>query len=346
MSYSRNSKYLWSLTPGIFTILGNTLGTWWVLSNLIYSLVFLAILEFFMPEDKRNDQEEDSALPDFILFTHVVFQIIALSCFFISIYQGRISGYFLLFASISTGVHTGSSSIIVAHELIHRKARIWQVLGKFLLFTAGNIYFFVDHLRVHHKWVGTDKDPATAKKGESVYSFFIRSTVGQIISSWNVEKSRLAAMNKSVWSIRNYVFRSCLILASLFIAIYLSMGSLTLAAFLLQCLVANFLLEYTNYIEHYGLVRTDNSRVNVELSWQSDKVLSRFILIDLSRHSDHHFYASKPYHTLCSHDESPVLPAGYASCIYLAMIPPLWYKMIHPRIESMKKIEIKPGTIV
>lgn len=102
--------------------------------------------------------------------------------------------------------------------------------------------------------------------------------------------------------------------------------------FLLQSLVANFLLEYTNYIEHYGLSRPENTRVNVELSWQSDKVLSRFVLIDLSRHSDHHFFASKPYHTLRSHEESPVLPAGYASSIYLALIPPLWFKIVDPLI--------------
>ncbi len=345
MSYRRNSKYLWSLTPGIFTILGNSLGSWWVLSNLIYSLVFLAILEFFLPEDKRNDYEQDSGFPDFILFTHVAFQITALTFFFSSIYNGKINGYFLIFAAISTGVHTGTSSIIVAHELIHRKATMWQVLGKFLLFSAGNIYFFVDHLRVHHKYVGTDKDPATARRGESVYAFFLRSTIGQIISSWNVEKSRLDNLGASVWSIRNYVLRSCLLLTLFFTAIYMGLGPFALAAFLLQCFVANFLLEYTNYIEHYGLVRPENTRVNVELSWQSDKVLSRFILIDLSRHSDHHFYASKPYHTLRSHEESPVLPAGYASCIYLALIPPLWYKLIHPKIESMKDKEFTPGSI-
>ncbi len=345
MSYHRNSKYLWSLTPGIFTILGNSLGSWWVISNLIYSLVFLAILEFFLPEDKRNDESEDSKLPDFILVCHVVLQIIALSAFFNSIYQGRISGYFLIFAAISTGVHTGSSSIIVAHEMIHRKARSWQLLGKFLLFTAGNIYFFVDHLRVHHKWVGTDKDPATARRGESVYTFFIRSTIGQVVSSWKVEKGRLTGFNKSVWSFENYVLRSGLILIAFSSLLYAVIGPLALLAFLLQCLIANFLLEYTNYIEHYGLTRPDNIRVNVELSWQSDKVLSRFILIDLSRHSDHHFYASKPYHTLRSHEESPVLPAGYASCIYLAMIPPLWYKLIHPRIDLLNGKEISPGTI-
>ena len=345
MSYHRNSKYLWSLTPGIFTILGNSLGSWWVISNLIYSLVFLAILEFFLPEDKRNDESEDSGLPDFILVSHVAIQIIALSALFSSIYLGRINGYFLILAAISTGVHTGSSAIIVAHEMIHRKARLWQVLGKFLLFTAGNIYFFVDHLRVHHKWVGTEKDPATAKRGESVYLFFLRSSIGQIVSSWNVEKSRLSGINRSVWSPDNYVLRSIIILILFSTLIYIGIGPLALFAFLLQCLIANFLLEYTNYIEHYGLKRPENIRVNVELSWQSDKVLSRFILIDLSRHSDHHFYASKPYHTLRSHEESPVLPAGYASCIYLAMIPPLWYKLIHPRIDLLNEKEISPGTI-
>ncbi len=338
MGYKRNRKYLWSLVPGIITVLGNSIGSWWVVSNILFSLGLLAILDFFLPEDKSNEFDKNPLIPDTILIAHVAMQVLSISALLLSVRMERITGSQLVFAAISTGIHTGSSSIIVAHEMIHRKARIWQLLGKFLLFTAGNIYFYVDHLRVHHKWVGTLRDPATARLGESVYVFFIRSVLGQIQSSWMVEKKRLQDLGRSKWNLGNYVLMSTVLLILFGIIIFSGFGKACLMVFIIQCFVANFLLEYTNYIEHYGLTRPENVRVDAGLSWQSDKVLSRFVLIDLSRHSDHHFYASKPYHTLASHENSPVLPGGYASCIYLALIPPLWFRTIDPRIHHATEI--------
>ncbi|HNQ62298.1 MAG TPA: alkane 1-monooxygenase [Bacteroidia bacterium] len=337
MASTRNLKYLWSLLPGILTIAGNYLGSWWAISNFIFSLMVLAILEQLLPEDKSNQAESDSGIPDAILCTHFLFQILSLAVLFYSIREGRISGYFLVFAMLSTGVHTGSSSIIVAHEMIHRKSRHWQWAGKFLLLTAGNIYFYVDHLRVHHKWVGTVNDPATARKGESLYSFFLRSSIGQVRSSYNLEKERLAKLGLTSFHYRNYIVASVAILLAASFLIYEFVGIYGLAVFAGQCLLANFLLEYINYIEHYGLSRSLTNKVDTTLSWQSDKVISRFMLIDLSRHSDHHFLASKPYHTLHSHSDSPVLPGGYASCIYLALIPVLWFRIIDPKINTTRK---------
>lgn len=106
--------------------------------------------------------------------------------------------------------------------------------------------------------------------------------------------------------------------------------------FLIQCFIANFLLEFTNYIEHYGLTRSESERVVEGHSWQTDKAVSRFILIDLSRHADHHYLASKPYHTLDSHPQGAVLPFGYTSAVYLALIPPLWFRLVDPLVETVK----------
>jgi len=306
-------------------------------SNVVFSLVFLPFAELFFPEDKSNAVNDSASVPDVVLVSHFFIQIISLTVLFSSIYFHRIYGSALIGAALSTGIHSGSSSIVVAHEMIHRKKNLWQWMGKILLFSAGNIYFYVEHLRVHHKWVGTEKDPATARYGESLYRFFLRSTTTQIFQSWKIEVERLRKSGKKSFGINHYTFIN-IILQIVFISILFSfIGKYAVAVYLLQILIANFLLEYTNYIEHYGLVRNENERANAFHSWQTDKVISRFILIDLSRHSDHHFYASKPYHTLQSYDESPVLPAGYASSIYLALIPPLWFYLIHGRIREFNK---------
>jgi alkane 1-monooxygenase len=121
-------------------------------------------------------------------------------------------------------------------------------------------------------------------------------------------------------------------------ALWFLLGPIMVAMFMLQVFFANFLLEYTNYIEHYGLTRKPEERVTELHSWQTDKVISRYFLIDLSRHADHHYYASKPYHTLNSYESSPVLPLGYVSMIFCALVPPVFQKLMHARIHSLGTI--------
>ncbi len=203
------------------------------------------------------------------------------------------------------------------------------------MFTAGNVYFYVDHLRVHHKWVGTTKDPATSNYGESLYQFYFRTTAGQFMSALNNDADRLRALNASPYGIKNFVVASCLMLFVFMGLLFYLFGVMVLAAFIIQAFIANFLLEYTNYIEHYGLSRNENERVTEFHSWQSDKVISRYFLIDLSRHADHHYYASKPYHTLKTYENAPVLPGGYVQMIYYALIPRLWFKTIHPLLKEI-----------
>jgi alkane 1-monooxygenase len=337
MKTSRNYGYLFSLLSGIITIGGNLAGGHWVFMNLFYSLVFLAIIEWFLPEQRSNEVSDHSIFPDAILIVHFIFQVGSLTSLFYSLYFNHLTGIEIAGAGLSTGIHSGTSALVVAHEMIHRKKQSWLRMGKLLLFSAGNIYFFIEHLRIHHKWVGTDRDPATARFGENLYTFFIRSITGQISGAWKLEAERMKQGGKSSLSWSNYVFRNLFMLTLLFVVLFFTIGITAVLAFFLQALTANFLLEYTNYIEHYGLVRNNSERVIEEHSWQSDKIISRFTLIDLSRHSDHHHFASKPYHTLNRYENSPVLPGGYASALYLALIPRIWFKVINPRLEEFRK---------
>ena len=104
--------------------------------------------------------------------------------------------------------------------------------------------------------------------------------------------------------------------------------------------VVSFLfLETVNYIEHYGLLRLKNAsgryeRVQKIHSWNSNHVVGRIILYELTRHSDHHYKSSKKYQVLESHEESPILPYGYPTSMVLAMIPPLWFRIMNKRVPS------------
>lgn len=330
----RNYKYLLSLFPALLIVFCNLKGGWWVAGNAVFSLLILAVLERFVANDKTNDEDSNIFFPDLILHLHVLLQVFVLISSVYAIKTFDSYALQLILLALSVGINTGGSAIVIAHELIHRKNKWPRFLGKFLLLTACNIYFYVDHLRIHHKWVGTEKDHATARYGESVYAFFIRSVKGQIAGSWKLEIKRLDDRNVFQRIFDNYVIVSMMLIVALCVAVFYFYGWSVVVFFLMQSFVANFLLEYTNYIEHYGLTRKESERVTELHSWQSDKVISRYFLIDLSRHADHHYYASKPYHTLKSYEKAPVLPGGYVQMIYYALIPPLWFAAMHTALKN------------
>ena len=318
----------------MLVIFGNISGGWFTLLNFTFSFIVLGIAEILLPEDHTNDDWIENELPDILMFLSIIGQISAISSLIYGISTGIIHDHWIITAAISTGASSGTLAIVVAHELIHRKHKAWNFAGRFLLFTVFNPYFFIHHLRIHHKYVGTDADPVSAKFGESYYHFVVRSISGQFKQSMQMEKQRCILKSYAPYGLKNYMI-SCLSAYFVVMTIFgITLGWEVSVAILLQAIFANFLLEYTNYIEHYGLSRLDNERVNEKHSWQSDKLISRFMLIDLSRHSDHHFHASKPFNQLLSYPESPVLPGGYASMMLPALIPALWFKLVDKRIQA------------
>lgn len=331
---SRNFLYLFSLTPSLFCLYGNLHGGWFTLGNTLYSLGFLAAIEWLSkPISSNQATHKEDIIPQLILMLHIPFQLASIASLIYGIKSGIVSDIWIIQAAISTGINTGSSAIVVSHELIHRKNKLENFFGRWLLFTAGNMYFFVDHLRVHHKWVGTDKDHATARLNESLYSFFLRSSLGQFKGAIQLENERLKKEGKSNFLLNHYVYRQLILHALLDTCLFLYGGLLLVAAWFLHCIVANFLLEYVNYVQHYGLNRPEKSRVTEEHSWESDLFVSRFVLVDLSRHADHHYYSSKPFHTLVNYENSPKMPSGYAGMFLIAAIPPFWFKMIHKKLK-------------
>ncbi len=248
----RNIAYLWALFPTVLVVTGNFTGDWWTLLNTFFTLVVLGILEIVLPDNTKNSANKSAVLPDTILKLALVFQILSVLSLFVAIYTEKLIGGWVIAGAISTGINTGTLAIVTAHEMIHRKGSFWQRVGKFQLFTAGNIYFYNEHLFIHHKLVGTDKDPVSAKRGENYYTFVIRSITGQLKGAWRIEKEKLIRKNKPLISSANYMGLYGLLLLLLVIVLALVQWQIALA-FIIQGITANFLLEYTNYVEHYGL---------------------------------------------------------------------------------------------
>ncbi len=336
----RNIRYVVSFIPPLFVVTGNLSGGYYTLLNPVFVLGFLAFIEWFLPDHTRNDDTASPTLPDFWLALAIPVQLVTLGSLLYGIAGGILTGPWLYMALLGTGLNSGALAIVTAHEMIHRPAKTWVWFGNMQLFSVLNAYFYVDHLRVHHRYIGTEQDHVSARYGEHFYHFLARSIYGQFREALQIEARAALKKGRAAYGFSNFVVRNTL--GHLFLLSILSaVHPVLMLAYLFQAVIANVLLEYTNYIEHYGLSRTDKERVHAGLSWQSDRFFSRFLLYDLSRHADHHLYGGRPYHLLKHHDTSPALPGGYASMIFPVLIPPLWFALVHPRL---KKWQNTPAT--
>ncbi len=344
--YSENlfrMKYLLALVPGILACLGNYYGGYWLWFNAFYLLVFLVIIEWLKIENKINKKElTNPFFADLILILTVLVNTISIVLMLRAIYiQPDVTILQLLLYGLNTGFNASAIGITVAHELIHRKELGLRMLGIWNLILVSYGHFYIEHIKGHHRYVGTAIDPATSRKNESLYAFTMRTIPGQFKSALFIEANRLRKENKAPYGFSNFVILISLIelicIASLCFFVHWKAG----LAFFISSYIAVLILEYINYIEHYGLERNINEKFSAVHAWQSDNVVSRSSLVELSRHSDHHMKASKPYYSLESHAESPVLPAGYFGVLYLALIPPLWFKTINPILEDFQAKQLK-----
>lgn len=297
-------------------------------------MILLPMLEWYLPnKNEENNEHEDDFMPILILILLSLLHLFVTISLILGILNHRLSGIYILLAAISSGINAGTNGIVVAHELIHRKELILRALGIVNLLQVNYGHFYIEHIKGHHKYVGTNADPATAKYNESLYQFILRTVPGQFISAIQIEKKRL--YNKNLSQFKNFVLIVSSIEAFIMFILFYLFGLKALLAIIIYSAVAIFLLEYVNYIEHYGLVRNEAKKFEAHHAWQSNKITSRLGLIELSRHADHHIKAFKPYHTLNTH-EGYFLPSGYFGMFYMALIPKWWFKTINPIINANK----------
>lgn len=238
--------------------------------------------------------------------------------------------------AISMGVTAGAIGITFAHELIHRRAALERALGEILLTSVSYAHFAIEHVHGHHRQVATPLDPATARFGESFYRFLPRTVGGGLRSAWRLETERIARRGSGPWSRSNRLLRYAAAQTLTYAFVSIAFGTSGLLVFAGQALVAISLLEVINYIEHYGLMRREIApgeyeRVTSRHSWDSSYRISNWMLINLARHSDHHCTAAKRYQSLELAPDAPRLPAGYAAMFLLALVPPLWFRVMNPR---------------
>ncbi len=278
---------------------------------------------------------------DYLLYALVPVQYAILGYFLFRISNHAMPLYEKIGMTTAYGISCGVLGINAAHELGHRVSKVEQAMSKMLLLTSLYMHFIIEHNRGHHKHVSTDEDPASGRFGESVYAFYIRSMRDSWLSAWKLEAKKLTKNNQSFWSLHNEMIRFQLLQLALITAVLVSFGWQTLLFFALGALMGCLLLETVNYIEHYGLrrkkVQDQYERTLPVHSWNSNHPIGRLLLFELTRHSDHHYMASRKYQLLRHFDESPQMPTGYPGMMLLAMVPPLWFLVMNRKIEEYRQ---------
>ncbi|MEZ4980304.1 MAG: alkane 1-monooxygenase [Saprospiraceae bacterium] len=346
----KDLKYLLAYTGPLLVFLGLNWNGWWTWGFTIESFLILPVLELFIKRDTSNvNQEEESSREgmwffDLLLYSHVPILFLLTFWYLQLITSGTLSTFEMVGLTASQGIFLGGFGINVAHELGHRTRPIERIMAKTLLLPNLYMHFIIEHNLGHHKNVGTDADPASAKKGELVFFFWIRSVVGSYLNAWKLEAKKMKREGKSTFSLSNEMIRFTLFEMAYLAIISWYFGSQGLIFAIIIAAIGFLLLETVNYIEHYGLRRKmlpsgKYERVEIYHSWNSNHEVGRIFLYELTRHADHHYKATRKYQNLRHFDDSPQLPVGYPGAIILALFPPIWFRIMNPRVDFyMKKL--------
>lgn len=339
----RDLKYIAAYFVPATAILGLAWqGPWsWLTLALVFGI--LPVVEIFTPQSSSNIPETLEAdrsrrlFFDLLLYLNAPLLFGILGWYLWTISAQTLSVSETMGLTLGVGIMAGANGINVAHELGHRAKRSEQILAQIMLLPSLYQHFFIEHNRGHHKNVATDEDPASARLGENVFGFWWRSVTGGWRNAWDLEQDRLEKTGQPNWSHNNAMLRYTTFQTLWLLAIGGLLGWQALLGAIAVALVSILLLETVNYIEHYGLRRMilaggRPEPVSPQHSWNSDHELGRIFLYELTRHSDHHYKSTRKYQILRHLEESPQMPFGYPTSIVMALIPPLWFRIMNPRV--------------
>ena len=318
-------------TPLLFPViatLGMILGgLWsWVLPVVVFGLVPLVELKITgAAEDQSSIPGSNSQAHRWVLYLTLPLTIATALVLQYKVSVDALSWLELAGGVLSTGIVLGGLGINVGHELGHSRSPFERNLAKALLCVTLYMHFFIEHNRGHHKNVATDEDPASSRRGESVYPFWFRSVLGGWMSAWRIDAKQMT--------------RFQLIQLAVSICVFGFFGWQAGLAWVVASMLGILLLETVNYVEHYGLRRLKRAngryeRVRPVHSWNADHPLGRALLFELTRHADHHANAGRSYATLRHLGQAPQLPTGYPGMIMAALFPPLFFALMHPRLDA------------
>ena len=327
----------------------------WSYLTLFIVFTLLPLLDFLFGPNELNPtpsqlrKQEKAWYYHYLVLPAVPVQIVLVlwAAYFV---QGvALNAFEFLGVALSVGIANGTVGTAAAHELIHKRQRHYQVAAQALLLAYSYMPFFIEHLKLHHVHYGTPKDPTTSVLGQSFYNYFPKTLRGKFYDAWRIEFERLHRKGYARWSWHNQMLWFFALPVALTCALGILWGAKAVLFFLLQSFIAWVTLEVVTYIQHYGLYRKEISPGKYELgggthSWDTYLRISNFFFLQLARHYDHHVHMSRWYHVLHSFPKDALLlPAGYPAMCVLALVPPLWRKIMDPIVLRHQLIQSTDG---
>ncbi len=320
---------------------------WIIATPMLYAFAFIPLVELIIPAKTNNlsTAEEEMAkqdrLYDYWLYLIVPLQYCSLYFFLESTQVASLTSIELIGRIFVMGLLCGTFGINVGHELGHRKNLYERNLAKALLLSSLYMHFYIEHNQGHHKNVSTKEDPSSARRGEPIYLFYFRTIILGYFSAWRIAAADQRKKRKPILHFSNQMIQFQFLQLALITIIFFLFGINTMLYFVSAATIGFLLLETVNYIEHYGLEREKNSSGNYERtlpihSWNSNHILGRLMLFELSRHSDHHYMASRKYQLLRHHEHAPQMPTGYPGMMILSLFPPIWFSIMNKRIDAFQ----------
>ena len=321
--------------------LGLIINPSWSISPFIWVFVLVPLIDLALPYLSKQDPDlKENIFHNFsilIVLPCIIF-LIVFGLFVVS--DPTVSLLTAAALGAAVGMSGGSIGITTAHELIHRQNKYMRGIGVVLLVLCCYGHFRIEHVYGHHKHVATKEDPATARRGENFYFYFIRCVISSVISSWNIEKNMLQKKSISTFSLQNRMIHY-FVLESLFLFIsYVIAGFNGIVFVFTHSFVSIMLLELVNYIQHYGLERKMENgkyeRFTDHHSWNSRHISANWSTFNLGLHAEHHQSAAKHYPLLSQEEKAIEMPANYSVMLMMALVPPIWFFVMDKRIDQLK----------
>lgn len=327
-----------SLTPALLLAIACVRGGIWPL----LAVLSITVVVFFLDKlGKQLPPVQTKGRPVSLAVAAVHFPLLALGVWAMAADHLGVLDKLLVFTGL--GLFFGQVSNSNAHELIHSADRASRRLGMAIYVSVLHGHHVSAHLRVHHVHAATDADPNSARMGEGFWRYALRAMGGEFLQGFRADTAQRARASVAPSATSHpYLIYVAGGIAALVAALLIA-GPAGLVAHIGIALYAQTQLLLSDYVQHYGLrrQRRDNGSyepVGPQHSWNAPKWYSSAMMLNAPLHSDHHVHPARPFPALEVTDEMPQLPHSLPVMAVLALVPPLWRRVMDRRAARWQDI--------